>query len=114
MMYQEEHINREKAILATKAGLVWNDKGQVWRDGSASSVRKEIEDSLRRLNTDYIDLYQLHWPDSKILIQESASIFSQLHKEGKIRAVGVSNFSPEQVEEWRMYALLHSSITLQV
>lgn len=99
---------RQKAILATKAGVVWNEKGQVWRDGSAASIRKEVEDSLRRLNTDYIDLYQLHWPDPKVSIQESASVFAQLHKEGKIRAVGVSNFSPEQMEEWRKHAPLHS------
>ncbi len=99
---------REKAVLATKAGVVWNDKGQVWRDASAKSIRKEIEDSLRRLKTDHIDIYQLHWPDPKVPIQESAEVFKALYQEGKIRAVGVSNFSAIQMQEWMKHAPLHS------
>lgn len=99
---------REKAILATKAGVVWNEEGQVWRDASRKSIRKEVEDSLRRLKTDYLDIYQLHWPDPHVPIEESAQIFADLYKEGKIRAVGVSNFSPEQMDVWRQVAPLHS------
>jgi aryl-alcohol dehydrogenase-like predicted oxidoreductase len=90
---------KEKAILATKAGVVWNSAGQVWRDASTKSIRKEVEDSLKRLKRDYIDIYQLHWPDPKVSIQESAEAFNALYKEGKIRAVGVSNFSVEQLFE---------------
>lgn len=99
---------REKAVLATKAGVVWNDKDQVWRNASAASIRKEIEDSLRRLKTNHIDIYQLHWPDPKVSIQEPAETFASLYKEGKIRAIGVSNFSVEQMKEWMKYAPLHS------
>lgn len=99
---------REKAILATKAGVVWNNGGQVWRDASAQSIRKEIEDSLKRLKTDYVDIYQLHWPDPKVSIQEPAETFAALLKEGKIRAIGVSNFNVEQMKEWMQYAPLHS------
>jgi aryl-alcohol dehydrogenase-like predicted oxidoreductase len=99
---------KEKAVLATKAGVVWNREGQVWRDASAKSIRKEVEDSLRRLKREYIDIYQLHWPDPVVSIQESAEVFAALYKEGKIRAIGVSNFSVEQMKEWMKFAPLHS------
>ncbi|MEB3100306.1 aldo/keto reductase [Ferviditalea candida] len=99
---------RDKAILATKAGVVWNSGGQVWRDASAKSIRREIDDSLKRLKTDYVDIYQLHWPDPKVPIQEPAETFAALLKEGKIRAIGVSNFNVEQMKEWMHYAPLHS------
>ncbi|MCL6571117.1 MAG: aldo/keto reductase [Bacillus sp. (in: Bacteria)] len=99
---------REKAILATKAGVVWNSGGQVWRDASHQSIRKEIDDSLKRLNREYIDIYQLHWPDPKVSIQESAETFKALYNEGKIRAIGVSNFSVDQIKEWMKFAPLHS------
>jgi aryl-alcohol dehydrogenase-like predicted oxidoreductase len=99
---------KEKAILATKAGVVWNENGQVWRDASAQSVRKEVEESLKRLKRDYIDIYQLHWPDPKVSIKETAEVFYSLYKEGKIRAVGVSNFSVVQMKEWMDFAPLHS------
>src|SRR6201987_6373837 len=53
---------RDKVQIATKVGLAWKD-GKVFRDSRPARIRKEIEDSLRRLRTDYIDLYQVHWPD---------------------------------------------------
>src|SRR6202163_1963422 len=98
---------RERAVIATKCGLEWRD-GKVWRNSSSARIRKEVEDSLRRLRTDYIDLYQVHWPDPLIPIQETAGALARLLKEGKIRAIGVSNYSPAQMDEFRKGAPIHS------
>lgn len=95
---------RDKIILATKVGLNWDNSGKVFRDSSPKRIHKEIEDSLRRLKTDYLDLYQIHWPDDKTPVQETAMAMEKLRKEGKIRAIGISNFSTEQIEEFRKYA----------
>ncbi len=98
---------RERAIIATKTGLEWRD-GRVWRNASPVRIRKEIEDSLRRLRTDYIDLYQVHWPDPLVPIQETAEVLSGLLNEGKIRAIGVSNYSPAQMAEFSKAAPIHA------
>jgi aryl-alcohol dehydrogenase-like predicted oxidoreductase len=98
---------RNRAVIATKVGLEWRD-GKVWRNSSPARIRKEVEDSLRRLRTDYIDLYQVHWPDPLVPIQETAAALGRLLKEGKIRAIGVSNYSPEQMAEFRKAAPIHS------
>ena len=98
---------RERAVIATKVGLEWRD-GKVWRNSSPTRIRKEVEDSLRRLRTDYIDLYQVHWPDPLVPIQETAGALARLLKEGKIRAIGVSNYSPEQMAEFQKAAPIHS------
>ena len=87
---------RQKVTIATKVGLAWKD-GAVYRDSRPARIRKEIEDSLRRLRTDVIDLYQVHWPDFETPIAESARTMEDLRREGKIRAIGVSNFSPTQM-----------------
>src|SRR2546423_15511447 len=81
---------RERVVIATKTGLEWRG-GKVWRNSSSTRIRKEGEDSLRRLRTDYIDLYQVHWPDPSVPIQEAAEAPARLFQEGKIRAIGVSN-----------------------
>lgn len=100
---------REKVALATKAALNWNDDhSKVWRDATAERIRKEVEDSLRRLQTDYIDIYQIHWPDPVAPMEETARALEELYREGKIRAIGVSNFSPEQMDAFREVAPLHS------
>jgi aryl-alcohol dehydrogenase-like predicted oxidoreductase len=80
---------REKVRIATKVGLSWKD-GQPFRDSRPARIRREIEDSLRRLRTDVIDLYQLHWPDLETPIAETARALDDLRREGKIRAIGVS------------------------
>jgi aryl-alcohol dehydrogenase-like predicted oxidoreductase len=98
---------RDRAIIATKVGLEWRD-GKVWRNSSPARIRKEVEESLRRLRTDYIDLYQVHWPDPLVPIQETAGALARLLKEGKIRAIGVSNYSPEEMDEFRTAAPIHS------
>ena len=87
---------RHKVAIATKVGLAW--KGDtVYRDSRAARLRKEVEDSLRRLRTDVIDLYQVHWPDLETPIAETARTMEDLRREGKIRAIGISNFSPAQM-----------------
>lgn len=98
---------RKRAVIATKVGLEWRD-GKVWRNSSPARIRKEVDDSLRRLRTDYIDLYQVHWPDPLVPIQETAGALARLLKEGKIRAIGVSNYSPSQMDEFRKAAPIHS------
>ena len=88
---------REKVCIATKVGLDWND-GNVFRNAGRARIRKEVEDSLRRLRTDVIDIYQVHWPDPKAPIEETAEAMLDLYRTGKIRAIGVSNFSVAQME----------------
>lgn len=103
----KEHGNRDDIILATKVGLDWKDE-QPFRNGSKERIHQEIEDSLRRLQTDYIDIYQVHWPDSVAPIDETAEALNYLYKQGKIRAIGVSNFTPEQMDYFREAAPLHT------
>ncbi|MEA3030685.1 MAG: hypothetical protein QOG13_2010 [Sphingomonadales bacterium] len=99
---------RRRAHIATKAGLNWLEPGSdPYRDSRPERIRREIEDSLRRLRTDYIDLYQIHWPDPETPIEETARVLGELYREGKIRAVGVSNFSPAQMDDFRQEAPLH-------
>lgn len=100
--------NRDKILLATKVGLEWED-GKVYRNSSKERIMKEIEDSLTRLHTDYIDIYQVHWPDPVIPIEETAEAMYQLYKDGKIRAIGVSNYSPEQMKIYKQVAPLHTN-----
>ena len=99
---------REKVIIATKVGLEWHD-GVVFRNAARERISREIEDSLRRLKTSYIDLYQIHWPDPSAPIEETADAMRQLLEQGKIRAIGVSNFSPEQMDAFRAVAPLNSN-----
>ncbi len=98
---------RDKVQIATKVGLSWKD-GQPYRDSRAKRIREEVEASLRRLGTDYIDLYQVHWPDPDTRLIETAAALADLRNEGKIRAIGVSNFSPGQMETFRIAARLHA------
>ena len=96
---------RHKVQIATKVGLSWKN-GAVFRDSRPARIRKEIEDSLRRLRTDVIDLYQVHWPDLETPIPETARTLEDLRREGKIRAIGVSNYSPAQMGVFRTVAML--------
>jgi methylglyoxal reductase len=103
---------RDQVILATKCGLVWHtDKGRHFFDQSgkaihrylgAGSVRYELEQSLRRLRTDYVDLYQTHWQDPTTPIAETMGTLLELKQEGKIRAIGVCNATVQQMDEYRM------------
>ncbi|HEX9466350.1 MAG TPA: aldo/keto reductase [Alphaproteobacteria bacterium] len=93
---------RHRAIVATKVGLDWQD-GKVFRNSSPTRIVEEIDASLRRLKTDVIDIYQVHWPDSRVPLHETASAIERLRRAGKIRAVGVSNFTPRQIELFGKY-----------
>ncbi|GAA4485548.1 aldo/keto reductase [Gluconacetobacter asukensis] len=96
---------RDKVAIATKVGLDWKD-GKPFRNCSAARIRQEIEDSLRRLRTDRIDLYQIHWPDPSVPLDETARVLEDLHREGKVLALGVSNFSVAQMEQFSAVAPL--------
>jgi aryl-alcohol dehydrogenase-like predicted oxidoreductase len=97
---------RPHAIIATKAGLEWRGR-KVFRNATRSRIMREIDESLLRLRTDYIDIYQVHWPDPLVPIEETAEAMRTLYEQGKIRAIGVSNFSVAQMECFRRVAPLH-------
>ena len=99
---------RESVVIATKVGLEWDEHKDVRRNASAARIQKEIEDSLRRLQTEYVDIYQVHWPDPAVPMDETAKAMQSLYDAGKIRAVGVSNFSPAQMDEFAKSAKLHT------
>lgn len=99
---------RQRAVLATKVGLDWQDE-KPFRNASSARIEKEVEDSLRRLGTDVIDLYQIHWPDPDTPMEETAEAMRRLRDAGKIRAIGVSNFSPEQMAAFAEVAPLHTT-----
>jgi len=98
----KEYGRRDELILATKVGLEWNDKkNAVWRNSSPERIRQEVDESLRRLQTDVIDIYQVHWPDPTIDFSETAETLAQLKTEGKIKVAGVSNYSPDQMADFQ-------------
>src|SRR5271165_3340171 len=97
---------RSRALIATKVGLEWQD-GKVFRNASRERINSEIEDSLRRLQTDHIDIYQVHWPDPKTPVEETAEAMKALLDQGKIGAIGVSNFSVAEMERFRAVAPIH-------
>jgi aryl-alcohol dehydrogenase-like predicted oxidoreductase len=99
---------REDFFIATKAGLEWGASG-VFTNSTEPRIRAELEASLRRLGTDYIDLYQIHWPDPLVPIAETAALMDEFRREGKVRALGVSNFSIAQMEEFHRTAPLSSN-----
>jgi aryl-alcohol dehydrogenase-like predicted oxidoreductase len=99
---------RKQAVIATKVGLAWKD-GKPYRNASKGRIAQEVEDSLRRLRTDVIDIYQVHWPDPHTAIDETAEAMAALYRDGKIRAIGVSNFSPAQMDAFRAVAPLHTA-----
>ena len=125
---------RDKVILATKCGLVWHTaKGTFFVDQNgtrihrylgAESIRYEVEQSLRRLETDYIDLYQTHWQDPTTPIEETMGTLLDLKKQGKIRAIGVSNCTLDQVRQYRsvgpvdtaqeQYSMLHRELERRI
>jgi aryl-alcohol dehydrogenase-like predicted oxidoreductase len=101
------HGRRDAFYIATKAGLEWNERG-VFANSTAARLRRELEDSLHRLGTDYIDLYQIHWPDTRVPVAEVAGVLVEFQRAGKVRAIGVSNFSAAQMEEFGHVAPLAS------
>jgi aryl-alcohol dehydrogenase-like predicted oxidoreductase len=99
---------RSDILIATKVGLEWQD-GKVYRHATAKRIFRELDESLRRLRTDFVDLYQVHWPDPLVPIEETADAMRRLYEQRRIRAIGVSNFSVEQMERFRKVAPLHAA-----
>jgi aryl-alcohol dehydrogenase-like predicted oxidoreductase len=97
---------RKRAVIATKVGVEWRD-GKVNRNATRARILQEVDASLRRLRTDYIDIYQVHWPDPRVPVEETAEAMRLLYEQGKIRAIGVSNFSVAEMERFRRVAPLH-------
>ena len=89
---------RDEVIIATKCCRVWDETGKVGSRLKAESVRREVEDSLRRLKVEVIDLYQIHWPDPDEDIEEGWSVIAEAIKQGKVRYGGVSNFNVTQLK----------------
>lgn len=92
--------NRHKVVLATKCGLVWDENGNISKNGTFDSIVREAEASLRRLGTDYIDLYQMHWPDTdtSASAEETMRAMDTLVRDGKVRYVGLSNYDVPLLE----------------
>ena len=95
-----EGYRREDVVIATKGGLRSLGGARVERDASPESIRTGVDDSLRALATDYIDVLQVHWPDPTTPFAETAGALAELVAAGKVRHVGVSNFSAEQIDEF--------------
>ncbi len=91
---------RAEMVIATKAGLHWDPDGNQAHDASPAALRRECEESLRRLQTDYVDLLYLHAPDPKVPVAESAAALRRLMEEGKTRSVGASNLTLAQLDEF--------------
>lgn len=103
----QQHGKRDQIVLATKAGLEWHD-GKLSRNSSPERIMQEIDDSLKRLKTDYIDIYQIHWPDPKTPFEKTAKTLLSLFEQGKIRAIGVSNYSTEEMKTFLKTAPIHT------
>ncbi len=117
-------LPRDNVQILTKFGLRWDlKKGgfhfhskdnqgkdiDIYKYASKKSIIKEVEDSLKRLRTDYIDLYQIHWPDTSTPIQETFESVAQLIRDGKVRYAGVCNYSVEQMKEAEKYVNITSN-----
>lgn len=115
--------HKNEVLVATKCGLRWDDtegtfhfhttdndgvNRDIYRNLKPKSLRWECEQSLRRLQVDHIDLYQCHWPDPNTPIADTMGVLLELQKEGKIRAIGVSNFSTEQLDECLKWGRIES------
>jgi len=93
-----------KPIIATKCSLLWNDKREKIGCLKAESIRKECEESLKRLGVEVIDLYQMHWPDPEKDIEEGWEEMARLQKQGKVRYIGVCNYNTAQLDRIRKIA----------
>lgn len=96
---------RKNSVIATKCGLRWDKEelGSISKIAARESIMEEVDLSLKRLRTDYIDLYQVHWPDDNTPINETMKALMDLKKVGKIRYIGVSNYSVDQLKESAKY-----------
>ena len=94
---------RNRVLIASKGGLLWNEAHRTQNNLSRDSLLKEIDDTLTRLQTDHVDIYQMHWPDPAVPLEETAEALNIMKKAGKIRYVGLSNFAQKDVEQMMEY-----------
>ena len=99
----------KKPYIFTKCSMIWDDAGEVSHSLKTESVRREVEASLRRLAVDTIDLYQIHWPNPDEELEEGWETLTALQRDGKVRWIGVSNFSVSQLERCRAIAPVTSN-----
>jgi aryl-alcohol dehydrogenase-like predicted oxidoreductase len=97
-----------RPYVFTKCERVWNEKREIGKSLKRDSIKREVEDSLRRLKVDVIDLYQIHWPEPDEDVEEGWSTMAELKKEGKVRWIGVSNFNVQQLERAQKIAPITS------
>jgi aryl-alcohol dehydrogenase-like predicted oxidoreductase len=97
---------RDKVFIATKTGLAWKN-GKVFRNCSPDYLKQNFADSLNNLQTYYVDILYVHWPDPLEPFEETARVVHQFLKEGKVKAVGVSNYSPEQIQAFKQGGPVH-------
>jgi len=113
--HSEEVVGRalkgrsKRPYVFTKCSIVWNENREASRSLKRDSIRHEIDESLRRLQIDVIDLCQVHWPDPEPDIEEGWRALAELQKEGKVRWIGVSNFKPAQMDKMRAIAPVTSN-----
>lgn len=112
--HSEEIVSKAVAGLSnqpyifTKCSLVWDSNGAITHSLKRDSIRKEVEDSLKRLRVETIDLYQIHWPDPDAEIEEGWTTLAELKREGKVRYIGVSNFDVAQMKRAQAIAPIDS------
>jgi aryl-alcohol dehydrogenase-like predicted oxidoreductase len=112
--HSEEVVGRalegrgNRPYIFTKCSLVFNEKREISNSLKADSIRRECEASLRRLKVDTIDLYQIHWPNPEVDIEEGWAAMAKLKQEGKVRWIGVSNFNAKQMDRCRKIAPITS------
>jgi aryl-alcohol dehydrogenase-like predicted oxidoreductase len=97
-----------KPFVFTKCERVWNERREIGKSLKADSIRREVEASLRRLQLDVIDLYQIHWPEPEEDIEEGWTAMAQLQREGKVRWIGVSNFNVDHLRRAQAIAPITS------
>ena len=97
-----------RPYIFTKCERIWNERGEIAKSLQADSIRRELEASLRRLQIERIDLYQIHWPEPDEQIEEGWSTLAKLKAEGKVRYIGVSNFNVQQMQRAQAIAPITS------
>ena len=96
----KKHGLRDRMFIASKCGLRWDESRKTRNDLSYQNILAEIDDSLMRLQTDHVDLYQLHWPDPNTPVEDTVAALKEIQKAGKIRYIGLSNFSQDDVKKF--------------
>lgn len=96
---KESKLDRELLTISTKGGVAWDEKLRTYRDSSPSYIENAVNNSLKRLDLEYIDIYYLHWPDGKTPVEETFQKLIEIKKTGKIKSIGVSNLPLPEIEK---------------